>query len=200
MTSCLSAETIFRAVTGEAPRASARRLAEHAATCEACATAWRIADAYCAEAGIPRVVAARGVPTAPRFAALAAAVLLAALVAPLAVRELAGPSPSPMRSNLAAPLSVAEGEGRVVPVDGAVLRWMPAAPGARYTVRVTDAALRIVAVGRGLSDAQYRIPPEALAGTAPGTTLLWQVEATLPDGSQLASQTHTVRIAAPGAR
>lgn len=200
MTACVPNETILRAVTGEGSRASARRLADHAATCEVCAAAWRVADVYCAEAGIPRVVALRRTAGSRQFLALAAALAIAALIVPTAVRELGLSQPAPLRDGADTPLTSIGADGATLAADDAELRWTPAGPGARYTVRVSDGALNILAVVRGLHEPHYRIPAAAFAGTAPGSTILWQVEATLPDRTRRISETFTFRVASPAAR
>jgi hypothetical protein len=83
-----------------------------------------------------------------------------------------------------------------LPRDAARLRWelAPAAPGARFDVRVTGADLTVITEATDLAAPELLVPREALAALPPGALLYWQVDATLPGGGRLRSPTFTARL------
>ena len=52
----------------------------------------------------------------------------------------------------------------------------------------------MVATAQGQTATEYRIPAGNLAGFAPGTPLLWQVDAVFPDGTRRSSPTFTTPL------
>lgn len=106
-------------------------------------------------------------------------------------RETPGPE-TPLDSRLE--------DGVAQPRNSLRLEWTPVA-GARYDVVLMDEGLEIVAEGRFLEQPNYPVSPDALAKTPSGDTLIWQVEAILPDGRRLASPAYelTLAEAEPGA-
>jgi len=85
-------------------------------------------------------------------------------------------------------------DGEKLPSGSFVLRWAGGPDGTRYVVRVTDRHLRPIAGGRALTERRFTVPERSLEGLERGDMVFWQVEAILPDGRQVASDTFTVRI------
>ena len=87
-----------------------------------------------------------------------------------------------------------------LPADAALaptafrLEWTPGPEGSRYEVRVTTDDLRVITTMSDLTAPELVVRPEALSGLAPGTHLLWQVEASLPDGERVMSRTFMTRV------
>ena len=71
--------------------------------------------------------------------------------------------------------------------DHAVLRWT-AAPGATYSVSVTDEQGRVLQNARNLRQAEYEVPASAFAGLPPGARIVWRVGASLADRSKVTSK------------
>lgn len=201
---CPSAETIFAAAHGDLTTMSEKdrgELLDHLAVCPVCGETWRLAVAIGKEvapgatttqpAGLPggaRVIAAR--PPAPQsfvrralpVASALAALLLISLALPMLMPGRPGGPDTAMRG--AEGLRIVDVSG---PLDRArcVLRWRlePEQPGALFAVRVMDEQLELVASPSALAAAELAIPPHELTAIPPGGKLLWQVEATFPDGS-----------------
>jgi hypothetical protein len=194
---CPPVETALRLVLGELKPAEARRFADHAGQCPACASAWRFARVYADEAQL----ATRTPERATRRRSMAVAGLaVAAALAAFAVwlprnpgLEIEPVLRSPDRS-LVQPLIE---DGASLPVDRFVLSWRAATEEARYDIRVTDASLRDIAGEISLTEPEYRVSADALSGLAEGDLILWQVDVVLPDGSRSTSSTFSVRLERP---
>ncbi len=92
--SCPDTARIWAAVTGELPARTARELVDHAATCPACAFAWRLAHEVAVEAGTESAAAAAPASIFTGFrwrsAWLAAGLALAALLGTFLALQLGG--------------------------------------------------------------------------------------------------------------
>lgn len=190
------AERIYDAVRGKLPPDELRDLVEHLGECPECAEAWRLATAFEEEVGAAAPAVAPRV--FPRLVAVAATALVALLGMGLWWTTFRAPE---------APVYRAAGEAEIVsllaedePLDREepVLRWQVAEPGApegtTYDVLVTTGDLTLVSEASGLAEASYEMPAEALADLEAGTELLWQVEATTPEGRRITSPTFITPI------
>jgi hypothetical protein len=74
------------------------------------------------------------------------------------------------------------------------LAWQSPFAGARFDVDVLDAELRVLYRARGLSEPRVVVPVGSFAGLAPGSDVLWRVEARLPGGAASTSRTFVQRI------
>lgn len=201
---CPTPERIYAAVRGELPPGAVREVVEHLAVCPECAEAWRLAVALEEEARAAGAEEAtfRGVPRQPWYLQplRVAATLALALVAVAVVWNV-------VQAPEEAPVYRAAGEleirsllpaGEPLPREEAVLRWTPVPEedpsGTTYDLLVSTSDLVSVAEADGLEEARYRIPPAALEDLAPGTELLWRVEARLEDGRTVASPTFTTAV------
>jgi len=200
---CPEPATILRAVLGELNVTRNRSVADHAAVCPSCALAWWLAREYAAEAAlegqtVPETddVSRRAGPPVlrwiPAAAILAAAVLVVVVLAPWPREER--PAPPALRSVEYETIESLVPDGSALPADRFVLRWSSGPDGARYAIRVTDRRLDHLADAASLDRPEYTVPESALAGLAPGSLVLWQVETILPDGTRLASMTFAARL------
>lgn len=188
------AERIWRAVSGELPPEEVQALAEEAARDAELAHAWRLALEL--RASMPQPSAERRLVRFPAAGAplrwAIAATLAVAIGAGLWLRLDQGPvviRGGEPGSTIAALVA----EGSPLSRRDFHLRWTPLADrGARYTLRLTTADLRLIAEAPDLATADHQVPPRALAGVPPGATLLWQVDARLPGGAVVSSTTFHV--------
>jgi hypothetical protein len=192
---CPEPARLWAAARGEAPD-EIRDLIDHTASCPVCAEAWRLAlrleDA--APAGGQSIL--RRPAVARWWPAAAAAALVVALVGGYQLREPASAPVPTLRSGAESGLVSDLAEGAVLPRDAGVLAWHvePAREGLRYAVQVTTDDLRPLVTSAELETPRFAVPASALAQLPPGARILWRVEAFLPDGRPLTSQTFSVRI------
>lgn len=174
-------DRIWGAVSGELSREEREEVVERMARDPSWAVAWRMAhDLWTASReDQPRRGASRAWRPGVFYGALAASLLVAAAVV-LVPRQ---PAPSALRDGETVHLESLVPPGAGLSRSACVLRWRGPA-GATYDLRVTSedlsAALPLVS---GLKTPEYRVPEEFLSRLPPGTRLLWQVTARLPDGS-----------------
>ena len=190
---CAVPEDIWEAVQGHRSEAQVRALLEHSIFCVDCAALWRLArelGAAAREAAVPiplwtRVRRSRWASGA---GVLAAAAVLALALSPRIlhrdVAELRG-GESDVLSPLGEPLL-----RRAHPV----LRWSGAPEGSRYAVTVSTLDLTILYRTSDLSTAEVELKPAVLAGIPAGVTIVWRVDATLPDGRRLRSKAFLSRL------
>jgi hypothetical protein len=190
---CPEPERLWSAVAGELPATDARSLVLHTAACPSCAESWRLARALVGETHVRRPATARtrwrGGPLS-----MAAAVAAVVLAGGAVLRQSTGPVAPRYRDPRDEVLRALVTEDRPFSRADCVLRWSAIGEGARYDLRVATTTLRVVYSVRGLAATEHPVPAEALAGLPAGTRLLWQVEATTPDGTRATSPTFVVRI------
>ena len=191
---CSDAPRIWAAVRGELPAEEAQALVDHALGCASCALAWRLAREVAQESGeAGGARAARRGFSAAHWAAVAAAVIAAVLI-PVGLHEWRAPGPPVYRADERPAIRPLVPDGASLARDAFVLRWTAGPPGTRYSVRLVRSDLGVVSEAQALESAEYAAPPEALQGLARGTQLFWRVEAHLPDGSEIVSDTFSVRL------
>lgn len=193
-----SPEQIWDAVRGELDRDAALALLDRSVEDPQLALEWRLAKALGeeldAETGTPVVPLPAEDPSWHWRPALlvAASLLVATLTAVLLFPP--GPGPSPVfRAGEEARIESLLPAGSELSAQNRTLRWQ-GPEGARYTISVLRADdLREVFQRQQLSVSQVELPPAVLEGLAPGTELLWRVEAVLGDGRKARSETFRLR-------
>jgi hypothetical protein len=189
---CSSADEIWDAVLGRLSASRARALVDHSVGCGECAQLWRIArDAQASDE-----LRSTAVEPAPPWRAWLGwgslvTVSAAAALAFVLLRPAAPPVDRGRTGNAA--LS-ARMPTSTLPRDGFRLQWTPAGEGASYRVLVTSTDLTVVDMASALSAPEYQVPASRLASFPAGTTLLWRVEARLPDGKTLSSPATAVTV------
>lgn len=186
---CPDPESFWAAQQGELSASTTRDLVDHTSHCPRCAEAWRVAHGLGAMQG----AADRRRSSTPWRVTLAAAavvVLAAAVVSLFPPGERVG-EPA-LRSGPRVAIEAMTDEAVPLPRDEFVLRWSPGPDGTVYAVQLTTESFAAVAMVEGLQRPEWRVPEDALEGIEGGTRLLWRVEAFLPDGRKVQSETHFV--------
>lgn len=203
----VDADLVWRAVSGELSPEERRAVVERVAADPAWAAAWRLANELTRSAsGVAPPMepqadssrARRGDGEARqkrrfRFAwsqplwGVAATAALALIVVGVVMRE--GPEQPRLRGGDTAVVVSLVPEAVPLKRDDCALRWSGGPEGTRWSVRLSTEDLSWVHRVDSLETREYRVPAEVLAPLKPGTTLLWQVEARLPDGQVLRGAT-----------
>jgi len=192
---CADDEEIWAASRGELPVERTSDLLAHSMECPSCARSFQMAAALAEEAGIAEADGERiGEHHRPNPAGrwwlmgLAAAALLTIVILPPVLRR--GTSP-PMDGGFREPegTSIRSQLDETVPVSRAhfVLRWSGGPEGTLYDVEVATEDLQVVYHAGELAGTEHQVPEAALAGIPAGATLLWRVDAVLPDASHASS-------------
>jgi hypothetical protein len=193
---CPPPEKIWEAVRGELPAGQIREIVEHMAACPSCAEDWRLAVALQKPETASNVVHA-----ADRFTfgqrmrnwGLAAAAVLALAVVGVQWAQWKGDNAT-YRGDGVTIQSLVE-EGQALPREQILLRWSALeTPGATYDVEVSTEDLRVIAGGDDLRDPEFQVPASALAGLPSGARLLWKVDAELPQGGHVTSNTFVTTL------
>jgi len=188
-------EHLWAAVHGRLPRRDTEAVVDAALHDPAATEELRIAlalqDALDEEHSAPE----RGVqPRWGRAPWIAAAVACAAAALLLLVRPSPPPPEVPSDAYRGTGQTLAsEVEASELPAEAFALAW-ESRPDARYDLRVSTDAPRLLLRKRGLTAPRYTIPPETFEGLPSGTRILWQVEAVLPDNSRERSATFVVQL------
>lgn len=199
---CPTEEEIWMAVSGRLSRARLGEVIDHALACDACGTVWRLAREMAAEAADGREAPAAVMGTVSRKGLLrsrsgwlmaAAAIMLVMSAVVWQLRRGETPFTSEFRSGDQGTIESLLPADRPLPRAEPVLRWS-GPEGARYDLRVATADLKVLATARDLQAREYRLPAEKVAALPGGAELLWQVEATTPDGRRITSKTFVTRL------
>jgi hypothetical protein len=216
-------DRIWRAVTGESSPEERREVIARVAADPAWATAWRLAHALSqAAAAAPQEAPASVTSPAdlrarrdtegsrsrgrrfhfawsrPVWGAVATAALVLIVVG-VSVQQAGvpgqegGDTPTLRGGDTLAVVSRLP-EDAPLPRADCVLRWSEAPEGTRWSLQLSSEDLSLVHRADSLTKSEYRVPAEVLAAVPPGTKLLWQVEARLPDGQVRRSATFVNRI------
>lgn len=197
---CPVPESIWEALRGGMSSRSTAVIVEHTARCHACAEAWRLGREFAGQRRADTGAPARTMTfpfRAPAFgvwAGLAAAALLLIVVGIGIVMPPKGQQPIVMRAGEGKTIQSLVEEAASLPRDACVLKWSAPAAGARYTLRVGTQDLTPIASVQGLERLEYRVPMKNLESLPSGATIVWRVEAYLPDGRHVASQAFMNKI------
>jgi len=200
---CPAADLIWDALHGELSPEQRRSIIDHTARCPECAEAWRLArDVGGTAQGAALSSAGRRPGVGPvhgvgwrRWMPLAAA---AALVAVVGLILHQGPihddQPSHYRTGEEITIRSLLPEEIPLKRSACLLRWSAGPEGSRYDVEVATDDLEVIARARGLERPEFTVPADRLANLPPGAELLWRIEATLPDGRRIPTETFIHRI------
>jgi hypothetical protein len=186
-------DRIWRAAAGDLSADERRELVDRTATDPALAEAWRAAKELSRAAPVDTPAATAG----SRFSTpgwLAAAAVLLVGVALGVIAQLSPPRDGTYRdvgTDVIAPLVEPDA---TLPRDAFRLRWTAGPPDSRYLVRVTTEDLRVLTTVPDLTVPELVLDPGLLSSIDPGARVLWQVDATLPGGERVSSETFVVRV------
>jgi len=191
---CPPPDRLWQARAGLLSAAARRDIVDHMSACPACAEAWRVAGDLGAEPSPAGDV--RPSRYWPQSLAIAAVVLFAvALFILKAPADLSfRPPGDTARSGGEIPIRALTPEDRPLPRTDCLLAWTAGPEGTVYEVTVATADLKIVARGRGLKEARFQVPEAALRDLPSGQSLIWKVEAQLPDGGRVGSPAFFARL------
>jgi hypothetical protein len=194
---CPDPDRIWRAAHAELPWPEVEALLDHAASCPACALAWRMAREQARADGVPPAVALKPRDATRwgwiRYAAAAAVVVVAAglVFQKWYPRETEGPA---LRTTGQNAILSAIPDGGELSRSAFLLRWTPGPPGIRYSIQVTDERLATLAEAASLDRPEFRVPEPALSALGPEARILWQVKAIYPDGTRVTSDTFVALV------
>ncbi len=180
------AEELYEAASGNLARERRLEIIDHVAKCAECTQAWKIALEVDA-----REEKVSGTQRPWRFALAASVILAVGMMTYLVVPFDQG---TPQYRDAVDPLAPVTAIGSTLPRDQFVLRWSAGAAGTTYLVRLSTADLASLLVKSDITATELQVPSSVLANVKAGEELLWQVEAQLPDGRRVASQTYVVRV------
>jgi len=191
-------ERIWLAVAGELPAEERRALVEQAARSAAYAEAWRVAHEMwrAAQGEVGATTDPTASPRAWRWTAqsLAAA---AVLIVGTTIGLVSLRDQHAVEQFRSSPGYVVQSR---VPDDGALpreafrLQWAPGPDGSRYRIRVTAEDLAVLAFAADLDAPEFLVAAPLLAHLPAGATVLWQVDAYLPDGDRVTSRTFVTHV------
>jgi len=193
---CPTPDAIWASAHGELPPEENRRVIDHTGRCPSCAEDWRLARFV----GRPTdkqpgrlATGTTGTISRHRWLAAAAVVLIAVLGGVELHQIRTEDHEVVLRDQPGEAIESLTPEDQPLSRDHATLRWS-GFEGATYELFVLAPRVTVLVREEGLTESRYTLPAHALAELDSGTELLWHVEAVLPDGSRVASQTFRVRI------
>lgn len=197
---CPSGDELAGLAVGALAVAERERLADHVVGCAACAQG--LCDLMQLHGQAERLRARA--PGPPRSGwswapiGVAAALIVAALAVDVAYRPTAPEAeglPAPTRAGTGGRIE-ARAPGAVPARSPVVLRWelVPPTPGAKFDLTVSDERLEALGGAEGLGAAEFAVPAAWLERVPAGSTVLWRVDAILPDGARVRGETFTLRL------
>jgi hypothetical protein len=197
---CPRPERLWDALHARLEPGERREIVGHISGCAACAADWRVAmqsEELAAEMAATEDVSPRiPAPSFSRWIVPVAAAAALAVVAFLTVQQLTVRETAPPVYRAAEEhdiRSLLPGDA-ALPRSAALLRWSAVGEGALYSVEIDTPDLEPLAAGHGLEAAEFLVPSDALEAVPAGGTIVWKVEALLPDGSRVASPAFLARI------
>ena len=189
-------DRVWRAVAGELPADERLDLIERLSSEPALAAAWRVAHAL--QSTTPEAMSVPATPVRGKAiwtrSWLAAAALLIFGVASAVVLQRYRPSgDDTFRTADHYVIEALIPAGAALPRDAFLLRWSPGPADTRYQVRVTTEDLRLLTTAE-LSQPEWTVPSDALSQVPSGARVVWQVDATFPDGEKVTSAAFMTRI------
>jgi len=187
-------DRIWQAVSGELPAPERRELVDRMAGDPALAEAWRVAHELWRASRQTTAARTPGLGSWTRPWLAAAAVLLIGVAIGIVVQRSGAPPGETFRDANHYVIESLVPPDAALPRDAFRLRWTPGPPDARYHVRVTTEDLRMLATAADLAVPELVVDRSLLSSAASGSRVLWQVEAAVPGGGTVSSQTFIVRV------
>lgn len=185
---CPDAEEIWAALEGDLQPPQIENIILHTAQCPACAELWRLAHSLEALQPRKRYWFRILIPVA----VAASLVLVLGWVGFFSLWPDSEPEFT-YRTIEQSKIQSLTPETAPMVRDACWLKWAEI-KGARYSLRVTTTQLQPLVHQQDLRRPEFLIPKEFLENVAPGSRLLWQVTAYLPQGGKLQSQAFFVTL------
>jgi hypothetical protein len=187
-------ERIWLAVSGVLPAGERRALVDQAAASPAYAEAWRVAHEMWQAS--QRTAAHPAAPRAWRWTvqwvAAAAVLLVGTTIGLVSLRERQ--TRDQFRSSPGYVVQSRIPDAGTLPREAFRLQWAPGPEGSRYRVSVTTEDLVVLATVADLATPEFAVPAPLLSQLPTGATVLWQVDAYLPDGERVTSRTFVTHV------
>jgi len=193
---CTPPEAIWDAVAGNRSEREVQAMLAHSLGCADCSALWRLAHdlrGASERSSAPSAVIPLRRPAPVRWL-IGAGALVAALLALMLVPRGGPRETSPVVRGTEVAVLRADPETASVDRAHAVLRWMGAPEGSRYTVVVSTRDLTVLFRKSGLVASQLELPPETLSTVPPGEEIVWRVEAITPGGRRISSGAFLSRL------
>ena len=193
---CPPAADIWRARSGNASVVEMRSIVLHTSGCPACMEAWRLArevGSVQSESSRTTTTAVSWAPSRGMLLGVAAAASFM-VVAGAMLLVLPRPEESAFRESAEQAIGTLVPDGATLPRAEFRLRWTSPESRARFHLRVMTDRLQQIASAPDLTAPEYLVLASAFKGIEPGTTILWRVDAYLPDGHVVGSQTFRVLV------
>ncbi|MFL6549784.1 MAG: hypothetical protein ACJ8OJ_13890 [Povalibacter sp.] len=193
---CPAAEQIFDAASGELTRSHRLAIIDHVSRCAACTQAWQLATELGARSAGEHETSVQKSSASTRrvMPGLAVAASVIAVVGATFVIMVPSQNHQPQYREFQPSVAANSLTSERLPRDQFLLQWSAGPPGTTYSVRVSTTDLHVLFSADSLTEPQVLVPPSALAGTAQGSPLLWQVEMLPPQGERVASATFVVTL------
>jgi len=191
-------DRIWLAVSGVLPVEERHALIEQTATSPAYAEAWRVAhemwrasqDAASRNAhALPPRPARRW---APQWISAAAVLLVGTTLGLVLLRE--NQAVDQFRSSPGYVVQSRVTDAGALPRDAFRLQWAAGPDGSRYGIRVMTEDLTVLATAADLTVPEYTVASPLLSQLPAGATVLWQVDAYLPDGERVSSPAFVTHV------
>jgi len=195
--SCSGDEEIWLAARGELSPERAQEVLDHSLECAACAESWRVAGELGSQAPDPPMIAGQAARSSTPwvwFALPVAAALVTAFVWLGTSDRRGGTSIGEFREPGSGTIDSRLDETVPLPRGDCVLRWTEGPDGTLYSVAVSTENLTVIARAEELNETSFTVPPAALETLPSGTTILWRVEALLPDATGITSQVFRAKL------
>jgi hypothetical protein len=193
---CPPAERLVLSGRGELKPVDDESVILHIAECTACAAAWRISREVGPQRA-PSIHPAARLPLVERTWVRVAAAAAMLLVVTSAGLYFLGPDTEPTtiyRAQEDELLQSLLAEDESLDRNEFILRWSAGPEGTVYDVLITDERMVPLARGLELDRPDFHVSADSLDGVEPGSRVLWQVTARLPDGRRVESKTFFVRL------
>jgi hypothetical protein len=196
---CPPLDELASLVVDSPPALERERLADHVVRCAACADGVRDLLRLHEQARQESTCPVQ--PLGPRRTSwvpigVAAALVVTAVAVDLALRQKRDVA-SPALTRAAALGRIESRTAEVAPARaGVVLRWelIPETPAARFDVLVSDERLEPLGVVESVTALELDVPAAWIEHVPAGSTILWRVDAALPDGTRVRGETFTLRL------
>ena len=192
-TACPTPEELWAAVRGRLEASQVAALLDHVLDCAACGETFQIARSACEDSREDNLEQR---PRSWLRMGLAAAAVVGAVALIVSLPFLRGDGPRQRgltyRNASTPSIDSAIEAGTALSRRAFVLRWTEAPKGTLYTVEIAARDLEPLYRAEEIAETEILVPEEVFGSLPKGTTILWRVDAVLPDATHISSPTFRV--------